>query len=77
MAKGQHRMPKQHSWSRVSHQFLDSLALFRAVAVHLTQVAGGLSLLKRANLKALKGIREQILAIATKSSTRAMMISTV
>ena len=77
MAEGQQRMPKQHSWSRVSHHFLDSLALYRAVAVDLTQVAGGLSLLKRANLQALKRIREQILAIATKTSTRAMMILTV
>jgi len=77
MAKGQHRMSKQHSWSRVSHHFLDSLALYRAVAVDLTQVAGGLSLLKRANLQALKRIRKQVLAIATKSSTRAMVILAV
>ncbi len=77
MAYRHNGMTKQHSWPRIPHDLPDPLALFRAVAMDLTPIAGRLEFLKRANLQALQSVRQQFLAIATKPRDRTMMALTV
>jgi hypothetical protein len=71
------RVPKQHSWARITHDLLYFMLPGPGVTVHLAVIAGRFAGLKRASIKSTSCVGQETITVFAYLVTGSMLVRTI